>query len=192
MSEYYLRKLEAIELNHFYKIIERDFASGEYPPLDVLSNQLQKGRQEGFVLCDGTNDFAYCFCAASPDHDYVLISLFAVFKEYRGQGIGSTFLEKLHTRYAHKQALIVEVERPENAHTAEERDKRLRRIAFYEKAGYRLIKGINYIIWDIPMHLMVLSINAFPESIDKGIKQIMQQIYCSAAGERFLNKIQFK
>jgi GNAT superfamily N-acetyltransferase len=192
MSEYYLRKLEAIELKYFYKIIERDFASGEYPPLDALNNQIREGRQEGLVLCDGSDDFAYCFCAASPDHDYVLISLFAVFQKYRGQGIGSTFLEELHTRYAHKQALIVEVERPEDAHTAEERDKRLRRIAFYKKAGYRLIKGINYIIWGIPMHLMVLSINASPDSIDKRIKQIMQQIYCNAAGEQFMNKIQFK
>lgn len=68
----------------------------------------------------------------------------------------------------------------------------LRRIAFYEKEGYRLIKGINYTIWDMPMHLMVLSINTSNESVNRGIEHIMQQIYLGLAGKRFINKMQLK
>lgn len=192
MSEYNIRPLEAAELKDFYPCIERDFAFGEYPPLDVLNNHMQEGRQEGYVLCDGTIDLAYSFCAASSAHDYVLISLFAVFQEYRGQGIGSTFLHELHKIYAHKLAIIGEVEQPEKAKTAEEQDKRLRRIAFYEKEGYRLIKGIDYTIWDIPMHIMALSLNASDVMINREIKQIMYQIYYELSGKQFINKMQFK
>jgi GNAT superfamily N-acetyltransferase len=190
MPEYYLRSLEVAELKDFYKMIKRDFASGEYPPLDVLNAQIKEGKQEGFVLCNSTIDLAYSFCAAGSD--YVLITLLAVFEKYRGQGIGSIFLKKLNTVYAHKKAIIVEVERPADGHTAEEQNKQLRRIAFYEKEGYRLISGIDYTIWDIPMHLMALPMNASNESVNRGIEQIMRQIYLGLAGKRFINKMQLE
>jgi len=192
MSEYLMRTMEASELKDFYPRIERDFAAGEYPPMDVLYNHIQEGRQEGYVLYDGTGDLAYSFCAASPGRDYVLITLFAVFKEYRGQGIGSAFLNELHKIYINERAIIVEVEKPEEAQTTEEKNKRLRRIAFYEKEGYRLIKEVDYIIWDIPMHLMVWSLNICDAMLNKQIKQIMHQIYFGLLGDRFINKMQFR
>ncbi|MGE5458970.1 MAG: GNAT family N-acetyltransferase [Methanobacterium sp.] len=184
--------MEASELKHFYPFIVRDFASGEYPPQDILHMHMKAGRQAGFVLCDGSIDVAYAFCAASAAHDYVLLSLFAVFPELRGQGIGAAFLLELQKIYALKQAIMVEVERPEEARTAEEQGHRLRRIAFYERAGYHLIRGIDYTIWDVPMHLMVLPINASLEMIKQEVEEIMYQIYLELAGERFINKVQFK
>ena len=192
MSEYYIRPLEASELKDFYPKIERDFAAGEYPPMDVLLNHIKEGRQQGYVLYDGSRDLAYSFCAASSGRDYVLITLFAVFQEYRGQGIGSAFLNELHKIYIHERAIIVEVEKPEEAQTNEEKDKRIRRIAFYEKEGYHLIKGVEYTIWDIPMHLMVWSPNVCDAMMNKEIKQIMHQIYFGLIGNRFINKMQFK
>lgn len=192
MPEYHIRTLEASELSNFYPSIERDFASGEYPPLDVLKNHLLEGRQSGFVLCDNSIDLAYAFCAANPAHDYVLLSLLAVFPQFRGQGIGSVFLQALQKVYGQKQAIMAEVERPEDAQTAKEQDNRLRRIAFYEQAGYFLIKEINYIIWDIPMYLMALPINASAEMIKQKVKEIMYQIYFGLVGQRFINKMQIK
>jgi GNAT superfamily N-acetyltransferase len=191
MSKYYIRTLEISELKEIYPRIIEDFAVNEYPPIDVLNNHLQQGRQEGYVLCDGTRDVAYSFCAASSANDYILITLLAIFKEYRGQGIGSVLLNELHKIYANKHAAIVEVEKSEEAQTAEERDKRLRRIAFYEKEGYCLLKGINYTIWDIPMHLMVCPLNNGNVMMNEEIEQIMHQIYFGLLGNRFINKMQF-
>lgn len=192
MSDYRIRSMLAPELKDFYPRIKRDFAVGEYPPMEVLYNHLQAGKQEGFVLSDGNGDLAYSFCAASPDRDYILITLLAVFQEYRGRGIGSTFLKKLHKKYVDEHAIIVEVEKPEETQIVEERDRRLHRIAFYEKEGYRLIKGIDYTIWDIPMHLMALSLNDGDAMINKEIKQIMHQIYFELLGKQFIHKMQFK
>lgn len=192
MSEYYLRSMEASELKNLYPRIEKDFEQGEYPPLNVLDNQLQQGSQKGYVLYDGKNDLAYSFCAASSTQDYILITLLAVFQEHRGIGVGSAFLDELHRIYVHKHAIIVEVEKPEEAKTEEERDKRIRRIKFYEQKGYCLVKGIEYVIWDIPMHLMVCSINICDATINEEIKQIMHQIYFRLLGNQFINKMQFK
>lgn len=191
MSEYYIRAMVASELKDFYPRIKSDFAAGEYPPMDVLYNHLQEGRQEGFVLSDGTGDLAYSFCAANPDHEYILITLLAVFQQYRGMGIGSTFLNELHKKFVNERAIIVEVEKPEEARTVEERDKRLHRIAFYEKEGYRMIKGLDYTIWDIPLHLMAFSSND-GDAINKEIKQIMHQIYFGLLGKQFIHKMQFR
>jgi GNAT superfamily N-acetyltransferase len=191
MTEYIIRSLKASELAQIYPRIEADFAIGEYPPMEVLYHQMVEGSQEGYVLVDEERCLAYSFCAASPNHEHILITLFAVFLEYRGQGIGTAFLKKLHGLFEREEIIIVEVEKPELAQTEIERRKRIQRIAFYEKEGYILVKGIEYIIWGIPMHLMVWSHNDSLAVIIKEVKQIMYQIYFKLLGERFINKMQF-
>lgn len=191
MNDLYIRAIDASELKDIYPRIERDFATGEYPPMDVLYDHMLQGRQEGYALWDGNRYLAYSFWAANPAYDHILITLFAVLSEYRGQGIGTIFLKKLH-KMINESITIVEVEKPEEAKTDEERDKRLRRIAFYEKEGYILINEIDYIIWDIPMHLMVRSPKINEPLNNQEVIQIMKQIYFRLLGKRFINKLQIK
>lgn len=192
MAEYSIRRMKVAELKGFFKHIEQDFTEGEYAPYGVLYQQLQSGIQEGLVFCEGERDLAYSICAAGHDNGYVLISLLAVFPEYRGLGIGSAFVKTLGEMYQEKQGILVEVERPELSQTLEERDFRLRRIAFYEKAGFCLIPGIDYSIWDVPMHLMALPYRASRDMINEKIEQVMYEIYLQLMGERFIHKMQFK
>jgi hypothetical protein len=114
-----------------------------------------------------------------------------VFPEFRGQGIGTAFLRALSARYAHKQALIVEVERLELAKTAKDLELRRRRINFYKKAGFLLIKGIDYSVWDVRMNLMALPLNSSFQIIEKQIEIIMYQIYLKTAGESAIHKVRF-
>lgn len=192
MPGYFIRRMEAAELKGFYKRIKQDFSPGEYAPYSVLYEQLQEGIQEGLVFSEGEHDLAYSICASSHENGYVLISLLAVFPEYRGQGIGTEFMEALCTKYKEKQAILVEAERPENSQTPEEQDFRKRRIDFYEKLGFLLIPGIDYSIWDVPMHLMALPLMASREAINEKIGQIMYQIYFQLMGERFIHKMKFR
>jgi len=191
MNDLYIRPINASALKDFYPRIERDFAAGEYPPMEVLYNHMLQGKQEGYALWDGNRYLAYSFCAANPACDHILITLFAVLAEYRGQGIGTTFLKMMNKKF-NESIIIVEVEKPEEAQTEEERDKRLWRIAFYEKEGYILINGIAYIIWDIPMHLMVRSPKINVPFKHQKIIKIMYQIYFGLLGKRFINKMQIK
>jgi len=191
MSKYDIRRMELGEIKAFYVRIERDFAQGEYSPYDILYQHLRKGLQKALVLCEGEQDLAYSICTDSHDNSYVLISLLAVFKDYRNQGIGSDFLKRLRLMYQDKQALLVEVERPDQAKTQEEANSRKRRIEFYEKAGFYLIKGVDYSIWDIPMHLMALPLVASKQTINQKIEKLMYELYLDLMGETLIHKMQF-
>ncbi|MEA4924252.1 MAG: GNAT family N-acetyltransferase [Syntrophomonadaceae bacterium] len=187
MTDYYIRNLELSELRFFFKHIQQDFPVGEYPPCDILYGHLREGRQDGMVFCSGGQDLAYSICGASTD--YVLLSLLAVLPGFRGQGAGTAFLETLRDKYSHKQAIIGEVERPELASTSEEAKRRQKRIRFYEKAGYYLVPGIEYSIWDIPMHLLALPLSAAQDTINENIPTIMYQVYVQLMGTGYMHKM---
>ncbi|HEY8910236.1 MAG TPA: GNAT family N-acetyltransferase [Desulfosporosinus sp.] len=190
MSKYYIRRMALEEIKALYKRIERDFARGEYSPFAILEEHLENGLQKAYVFCEEEEDLAYAVCTDTHDNGYVLISLLAVFKEYRGQGVGSAFLERLRLMYKDKQALLVEVERPDEAKTPEEAHSRRRRIEFYVKAGFYLIEGVDYSIWDIPMHLMAFPLIASKKTINQEIKGSMYELYLSLMGEELIHKMQ--
>lgn len=187
MPQYTIRSISSSELKIYYKQIQQDFPKGEYPPYDILCRHIDAGVQDAMVLCRGQQQVAYAICAAGTDH--VLLSLLAVLPEFRGRGVGSAYLGLLKSRYISKQAVIGEVERPEMAADPEEMQRRLRRIHFYENAGYYLIPGIDYTIWDVPMYLMALPINSSPNTIGENIGTIMCQIYVQLMGEKYMHKM---
>ncbi len=191
MSKFNIRCMQLDELKAFYERIVRDFSQGEYAPYSIAYQLLQENLQKAMIFCKGDQDLAYAVCTDSHDNNYVLISLFAVFKEYRGQGIGSEFMKRLQLIYKDKQALLVEVERPDHAKTQEERDFRRRRIEFYEKSGFYLIEDVDYTIWDIPMHLMSLPLVATKDTINQEIKGSMHELYLSLMGEALIHKMKF-
>jgi len=187
MKDCTIRTMDVSELWNIYKHIKQDFPAGEYPPYEILSRQLREGLQQGLVLRSGEQDLAYAVCAASTD--YVLLSLMAVFPEFRGQGVGTAFLQALHLKYAAKQAIIGEVERPELASNSKEMRQRSQRIKFYKTAGFYLIPGIDYTIWDVPMNLMAQPIMSSPEAINDDIPLIMYQIYLKLMGKQYMHKM---
>ncbi|MHB8072814.1 GNAT family N-acetyltransferase [Desulfosporosinus fructosivorans] len=190
MSNYSIRRMELDELKAFYQLIVRDFSQGEYAPYSIIYQHLQGGLQKALIFCEGEKDIAYSVCTDSHENNYVLISLLAVFKEYRGQGIGSEFLKRLRLMYRDKQVLLVEVERPDQAKTPEDGDSRRRRIEFYERVGFYLIEGVDYSIWDIPMYLMALPLVASKATIKHEIKRAMYELYLSLMGETLIHKMQ--
>jgi GNAT superfamily N-acetyltransferase len=192
MIDHFIRPMALSELGNFYKYIEQDFPPDEYPPYEVMYNHLQEGIQEGLVFCNQSKDLAYAICAASHSNDYILVSQLAVFPEYRGQGIGSTFVKTMFERYVQKQGILVEVERPAFSETPEEQELRQRRIGFYENLGFYVIPDIDFSIWDVPMHLMALPLNASAEIINQDIGHVIYQIYHSLMGQRFIHKLEFQ
>ena len=187
-----IRKMIPAELKNVYTRIELDFAEGEYAPYDVLAKQIENGTQKGYIFQNGGNDVAYSICADSCPNGIILISLLSVYKEFRGNGLGSTFLKALIRRYSMNQGVIVEVEKPENSKSDEERTICEKRIKFYQKAGFYLVPDIDYTIWDVPMHLMVLPLKASVQTLNKMTGQIIYEIYLGLMGERYIYKLKFK
>lgn len=136
-------------------------------------------------------DAAYSICAEGAD-GYVLISFFAVFKENRGKGVGTLLLEKLKEIYSDSKGIIVEIEKPEDALHEEEIYVRERRLEFYSRAGFRLIPGVQYVIWDVPMHLLAFPCKNDLDTINKDIGRIMYEIYLLLLGEINIHKMEFR
>lgn len=183
-----IRSMKVDELKEYFQYIKRDFAKDEYPPYHVLSYQLKEGIQQGFIYTERGEDLAYTIVAQNKN-GYVLISLFAVLPEKRSKGIGTRFLEALLEKQKGKKGVIVEVESLGCLLSETEYDLRRRRIAFYEKAGFRMIPNIYYSIWGIPMHLMVLPMEASLGDINEKIEQTMTDIYDKLLTPRFSHKM---
>jgi len=98
-------------------------------------------------------------------------------------------MKRLRLIYQNKQALLVEVERPDRAQTPEEGVFRKLRIEFYERAGFYLMEEMDYSIWDIPMHLMALPLVASKETINREIKRSMYELYLDLMGESLIHKL---
>jgi hypothetical protein len=180
--------LAAREFKRIYKQIKKDFAAGEYPPYFVLHRQILNGIQQCFLYIPEGVEKAYAVCAGGHPNGYVLISLLSVLPAYRGLGAGTAFLNKIKENYADKKGLLVEVEKPEDAKTSEEKEVREKRIRFYQKAGFRVVPGLNYSIWGVPMHLMVYG----EEGDTQVIMQRIYEIYLELMGQHFIHKLQVR
>lgn len=191
MIETTIRTMKDHELKNIYKHIERDFLEGEYAPYGILHQQLKSGIQTGFIFNIGKEEAAYSICAENTN-GYVLISLFAVFEKFRGQGVGSSFLNGLCKIYSEKKGLIVEVEKPENSQIEEQRFIREKRIEFYRKAGFSLIHNIDYSIWNVPMHLMMRPDSSAGLITGHEMGKIMYEIYLNLMGQSYIHKMVFK
>jgi GNAT superfamily N-acetyltransferase len=189
MTDYSIRSLQLPELNNIYKKIKNDFVQGEYAPYDILYHQLQDGNLKGYLLLAGDREVAYSICAEEHKNNYVLISLLAVYEKLRGSGYGTAFLKEIAEMYSDKNGLIVEVEKPDNANTKEEKKIREKRIEFYKKAGFSLLPNIEYTIWGMPMHLMALPLKASIENINENIEEIIYEIYLTLMGKTHIDKM---
>ena len=84
-----------------------------------------------------------------------LLDYLAVYPESRGQGRGAQVLELLKDKYGPDCPLLVEAEAPAEGLPPDEDRQRLRRLAFYQRAGFRLLDyqtlifGVRYamMVW---------------------------------------------
>ena len=131
-----IRPLEEAELSAVYRRVARDFPPIEYPPLRKMRQHLENGFVEGRLCARQSLEAAYAFLLSTPEVSSRLLLLYAVEPEMRGLGVGSAFLRSILEDFAACDGLYAEVEKPELAASSDERRKCLRRIAFYERAGF--------------------------------------------------------
>ncbi len=172
----HLRPIKLEELDDLYKQrIESDFPSAERPPLAGLRYQYTAGLQEILLLRIAKRDVAYAVCA--QENGVALISLLAVFKEKRGGGFGTALLGELKAHYGHLRAILIEVEDPARATSAADRKTREKRIAFYQRAGYRFLEGVDHVCFGVPLLPMAISLADSPENVRKTAASDLQALY---------------
>ena len=96
------------------------------------------------------------------EHQLAWLWMFAVTPEARNQGVGAAIYADVVRRLpAGTIALLLEVERPDLAHTETERQLAERRIAFYRRQSAQLLEGVHYVQSvgphqpPLPMHVMI-------------------------------------
>ena len=118
-------------------------------PLAVMLRLMERGRYLCYGYYRNGRLAAYAFFYRH-DSRVLLLDYFAVTPELRGRGVGSAFLAALDAVLG-GVCILGEVEMPDS-HDAGLNAMRLRRIAFYERAGFSLtgaacrLYGVRYAI----------------------------------------------
>ena len=171
-------RLELVELTgpddpHFLPWL--DLYETAFPPnermlvsyqLNLLTEKAHGGAKRHAILAVADADHALKGLVEYellPDAGAVYLWYLAIQPSDRGQGSGSDVYRQLLERIDPDtyRILIFEVEKPELAHSEEQRAFAERRIAFYRRLGARLMSGIEYLQYvgshqpATPMFIMV-------------------------------------
>ena len=172
-----IRDINKDEYKSLYSHMKRDFPANELPPFFALKRNFDKNIYDGFYLTEEI-DKGYAVITAPENLRYALLNYFAVLPEYREKGYGSEFLKIIINRYS-KRVLVLEAEEPSAAKTTADREESLRRIKFYERAGFRVIPTKRAKIFGVDMVIM-----ASGQDENLNVREIMHSLYLPSLGSK--------
>lgn len=112
-----------------------DFPKSELKPLRAMLSLMDMGRYDPLLVTENGETVGYAMVWLPGERNGALLEYFGVLRGKRNGGIGSRILTLLAERYGQ---LFGEAEAPASADPAEN-DLRRRRIAFYERNGFRVL-----------------------------------------------------
>ena len=165
-----IRKLEKAEaLDLYQNHMKEDFRKEEIPSFNRYRKLIENNIQKAFYYEENENAKGYFI--ARQTKEYIFILFFAIFPEYRGQGIGSKCIKELEKELDGK-TIIIEVESIKNAKSDDEEKLLKRRNSFYENLGFKTIKEINYALNKRNYDIMVLGNKKEAKEIVQFIKDM--------------------
>ncbi len=137
----------------------RHFPADERKPVSSISRMTEEGRYAGYGLYREKDAelLCYAFFTVLPGCRNILLDYFAVMEQYRSEGIGSYFLERMKYSITDCDGILIETENPDYARDESERIIRNKRISFYERNGAYFadilakIFGVHYKILFLPV-----------------------------------------
>lgn len=152
-----LKKADLKKFKEIYrKHIVKDFPREERSSLNNFKKRITSKNEEVFVFIEDNKEKAYTIIA-NLENNYILISFLAVFKEYRGEGIGTKLLKEIKEKFKDKKGIILEVEIPEDAIDENDKSIREKRIKFYEKSDYKMLKNTQIYLGNMLFNIMFLN-----------------------------------
>lgn len=170
-----LRKIRENEYEELYAHMKRDFPSpGELAPFHSIKRNLDKNIYDGFIITENAEDIGYALITAPENLSFALITYFAIYPDFRSKGFGSDFLNIITDRYSDR-ILVIEVSNPMAAKNDELREEAMRRVTFYERAGFRVIPTKKAKIFGVDMLIM-----ASGQNENLNARDIMHALYFPA------------
>ena len=128
-------KLTAEQAADIYtKYLAEDFPPEECRPIEWIRPLMDNGRYRVFELCDDGLPVAYAMTVQAEGENIWLMDFLAVHEPFRDSGYGSHMLRMVRSLLPEDAILLFESDHPGYAE-GEEREKRLRRLAFYRRNG---------------------------------------------------------
>ncbi len=152
-----LKKADLKKFKEIYrKYIIKDFPREERSSLNNFKKRIINKNEELYVFSENGEEKAYTIIA-NLDNNFILISFLAVFEKYRGEGIGTKLLAEIKEKFKDKKGIILEVESPEDATDENDKSIREKRIKFYEKSDYKMLKNTQIYLGNMLFNIMFLN-----------------------------------
>ncbi|MCI8917132.1 MAG: GNAT family N-acetyltransferase [Oscillospiraceae bacterium] len=113
-----------------------DFPHDELKPLAAMLRLVDLGQYQPLLATENGQAVGYAMMWLPEDRAGALLEYLGVLRGRRGHGLGARILELLAARYGQ---LFGEAEAPGPQLSPQENDLRCRRIAFYERNGFRVL-----------------------------------------------------
>ena len=131
-----IKRLNKNELTALYNDeLVFDFPKTELKPLQGMLNLMDRNAYDPLLVIEEGRAVGYAMVWLPSDRKGALLDYFGVLRGLRNGGVGSRILDLLAERYGQ---IFGEAEAPASDDPAEN-DLRRRRIAFYERNGFRVL-----------------------------------------------------
>lgn len=178
-----LKRLNKEELGELYRQEMRvDFPRSELKPLRAMLRLMDMGCYDPLLVTEEGQPVGYAMVWLPPNRQGALLEYLGVLRGKRSGGLGARILTLLSDRYGQ---IFGEAEKP-NAPDPAENDLRRRRIAFYERNGFRVL--------DYECALFGVHFNCLyrgPETDDRAVEALHRSVYaCYFSPEHMARYIQ--
>ena len=164
-----LKLLSKCELKDLYNHeMTMDFPKSELKPLGAMLRLMDMGCYDPLLVTEEGEPVGYAMLWLPPDRRGALLEYLGVLRGKRNGGLGARVLALLSDRYGQ---LFGEAEKPNSSDPAEN-DLRRRRIAFYERNGFRVL--------DYECALFGVHFNCLyrgPEPDDRRVEALHRSVY---------------
>ena len=139
----------------YHTRLKDDFADNELKPLSAIRQLWEQDAYDCYGLFRAEKILGYAFFVRIGKH--YLFDYLAIEAGRRDEGLGSVFLRQLAACLTGADCVVGEVEDPDRAAHAAEREIRERRLQFYLRNGYRStdltskVFGADYRILEVPV-----------------------------------------
>lgn len=146
-----------------------DFPRAELKPLAAMLRLMDLGRYDPLLVTEGGQPLGYALLWLPEGREGALLEYLGVLRGKRSGGLGTQILALLGARYGQ---LFGEVEAPGPDASQEENDLRRRRIAFYERSGFRVLDYMCA-LFGVRFHCMYRG----PETDDRKVMALHRGVY---------------
>lgn len=167
-------------------IYDAAFPASEKQPVETIRTKLHEGAFRIFVGKDQETVAFIAIFWPFPGEDFVLLNYMAADENHRGAGIASRFLKWICTEHQlGKTPILLEVEDPA---FGDNQPVRQRRVAFYQRAGARKLKGVRYILPPLsggkPTLMLLMAIHGQPPRSLSGdcVRSLVTSLYVDLYG----------